>query len=91
MNGLHPCRALKTLYMSNNRIKRIEELDKLRDNPKLVDVLFMNNQIYDGKQTVDKDSSALCEAQLAVLARLSNLEKIDGKVVTLDDRNRLNS
>ena len=49
LNGLHPCRALKTLYLSNNKIKRMEELDKLRDNPKLVNVLFFGNPIYEGK------------------------------------------
>ena len=52
LNGLHPCRALKALYMSNNKIKRMEELDKLRDNPKLVNVLFMNNPIYENKASV---------------------------------------
>ena len=46
--------------MSNNKIKRMEELDKLRENPKLINVLFMGNPIYEGKQAVSKDSPSLC-------------------------------
>ena len=91
LNGLHPCRALKILYLSNNKIRRMEELDKLRDNPKLINVLFMGNPIYEGKQSVQygRDDINLCEAQLDVLKRLTNLEVIDGKTVTLDDRSKL--
>ena len=63
LNGLHPCRALKVLYMSNNKIKRMEELDKLRDNPKLINVLFMGNPIYDNKTSVSYGKGEnLCEA-----------------------------
>ena len=51
----------------------------------------MGNPIYDGKKEVDTNFTGLCEAQLAVLARLPNMERIDGKTVTLDDRNKLNS
>ena len=31
LNGLHYCRRLEVLYMSNNRIKLWDEIDKLRD------------------------------------------------------------
>ena len=41
------CRKLSILYMSNNGIKSWSEIDKLRDLPKIGNVLFIGNPIYD--------------------------------------------
>jgi len=40
------CRKLSILYMSNNGIKNWSEIDKLRDLPKIKNVLFVGNPIY---------------------------------------------
>jgi len=40
------CRKLSILYMSNNGIKNWSEIDKLRDLPKIQNVLFIGNPIY---------------------------------------------
>ena len=36
LDGLHSCVKLKCLFMSNNKIKSFDELDKLRGNMELV-------------------------------------------------------
>jgi dynein light chain 1 len=46
LNGLHPCRKLKILYLSNNKITKWDEIDKLRDLPKIDKVVFTGNPIY---------------------------------------------
>jgi dynein light chain 1 len=65
---------LTTLYCSNNLIKSFSELDKLKANEKLRDVLFSGNPMY--SEVASKE-----EARIEILRRLPNLKKIDGKFV----------
>ena len=46
LSNLHCCRKLKVLYISNNKISKWDEIDKLKDLSKLSTVLFKNNPIY---------------------------------------------
>lgn len=74
LEGLQCLVNLSTLYMSNNKIKSFEELSKLATLPKLRDVLFVGNPMYD--DLPDKN-----EARLHVLKHLPNVTKIDGEMV----------
>lgn len=78
LDGLSALSNLQVLYMSNNKIKSLDELNKLAGLPKLRDVLFINNPMYDGLEKA--------EQRAEVLRRLPNLMKIDGEVVTPADR-----
>lgn len=46
LDGLSYLTNLTTLYCSNNLIKSFSELDKLKANEKLRDVLFIGNPMY---------------------------------------------
>ncbi|CAK4085256.1 unnamed protein product [Aphanomyces euteiches] len=78
LDGLSGLSNLTTLYLSNNQIKNWDELDKLSNLPKLRDVLFTGNPIYDGLSKED--------ARLNVLKRIRNVMKIDGDMVKQTER-----
>ncbi|RHY23534.1 hypothetical protein DYB25_005957, partial [Aphanomyces astaci] len=78
LDGLSGLANLTTLYLSNNQIKNWDELDKLSNLPKLRDVLFTGNPIYEG---LSKE-----EARLNVLKRIRNVMKIDGDMVKQTER-----
>ena len=73
LDNLAPCVKLTTLYISNNKIKNWEEVDKLKELPEINNVLFVGNPIYDG---MNKD-----DAKLTVLRRLNMLKTVDGAIV----------
>ncbi|OQS04002.1 3-hydroxyisobutyrate dehydrogenase, partial [Thraustotheca clavata] len=81
LDGLSGLTNLTTLYISNNLIKSWDELDKLSNLPKLRDVLFSGNPIYEG---LSKE-----EARLNVLKRLRNVMKIDGDMVKQTERDAM--
>lgn len=74
LDGLACLTNLTTLFCSNNLIKSFDELDKLKANDKLWDVLFIGNPMYD-------DVSSKEEARIEILRRLPNVKKIDGMFV----------
>lgn len=100
LDGVVPLTNLTTLYLSNNKIKDWEELAKLvrltasaraarwahrlippapqSALPNLKDVLFVGNPIYEGISTE--------EARIQVLKRIPNVKKIDGDMVSPDER-----
>ncbi|KAJ0399833.1 hypothetical protein P43SY_008139 [Pythium insidiosum] len=78
LDGLSGLTNLTTLYLSNNLIKTWDELDKLASLPKLRDVLFVGNPIYDN---VTKE-----EARIQVLKRIPKVAKIDGDMVKQTER-----
>ena len=39
---------LEVLFISNNKIKNWDEVDKLKELPSLANVLLIGNPIYDG-------------------------------------------
>lgn len=78
--GLAPhCIVLKTLYMAHNKIKDINELDRLKDLPSLTNCVFLGNEFYD-------KFNSNSEARLAVLAKLPRLTMIDNILVTDKER-----
>lgn len=48
LDNLQPCVKLTHLYISNNRIKNWDEIDKLKELPDLKNTNIVNNPIYDG-------------------------------------------
>jgi dynein light chain 1, axonemal len=78
LDGLASCKKLQVLYISNNKIKSWDELDKLQANPELRDILLIGNPIYDNMSTEQQ--------RVEVLKHLPNLQKIDGVVVTPGER-----
>eukprot|EP00984_Skeletonema_dohrnii_P036195 scaffold36911_cov150-Skeletonema_dohrnii-CCMP3373.AAC.1 len=74
LDGLSCLTNLTTLYCSNNLIKSFSELDKLKANEKLRDVLFIGNPMY--AEVASKE-----EARIEILRQLPNLLKIDGEFV----------
>ena len=46
LDGLQPCVALTTLFISNNKIKAWEEVAKLAQLPELKNLLLVGNQVY---------------------------------------------
>jgi len=74
LDGLACLTNLSTLYCSHNLIKSFAELDKLKANTELRDVLFIGNPMY-------SEVSGKEEARIEILRRLPNLKKIDGEFV----------
>lgn len=74
LDGLSCLTNLTTLYCSNNQIKSFVELEKLRTNEQLRDVLFTGNPMYSEVATKE-------EARIEILKRLPALLKIDGEFV----------
>ena len=74
LDGLACLTNLTTLYCCNNQIKSFAELDKLKANDQLRDVVFVGNPMYAEVATKE-------EARIEILRRLPNLKKIDGEFV----------
>ena len=74
LDGLACLTNLTTLYCSNNQIKSFSELEKLKANAHLRDVLFTGNPMYAEVSTKE-------EARIEILRRLPGLKKIDGDFV----------
>jgi len=77
LDGLHPCVKLQILYMSNNKVKSFDEVNKLAINPELINVLFIGNPMYEG----------LTRKQAApeILKRLPGLKTLDGEMAAMAD------
>lgn len=78
LDGLANMRELKTLYMSNNLIKTFDELYKLKDCPKLEELLLLGNPIYEELSAAERRSQ--------VIKRLPNLKKLDAVLVSEMER-----
>lgn len=74
LDGLACLTNLTTLYCGNNQIKSFAELDKLKANEQLRDVLFTGNPFYNEVSTKE-------EVRIEILRHLPNLKKIDGEFV----------
>lgn len=73
LNGLDKCKALKVLYVGNNKISDIKEIHKLVSMPKLEELVMYGNPLH-SKIVEDGD----LQWPLAVLKILPNLKKLDG-------------
>ena len=79
LDGLACLTNLTTLYCSNNLIKSFAELDKLKTNEQLRDVLFIGNPMY-------SEVASREEARIEILRHLPNLKKIDGEFVKISGK-----
>lgn len=78
LDGFSHMKVLRVIYLSNNSIKSFDELSKLRELPKLEEMLLLGNPIY--------EEMPANEIRIEVIRRLPNLKKLDGKVVTEAER-----
>lgn len=74
LDGLACLTNLTIFYCSHNLIKSFSELDKLKSNEQLRDVVFLGNPMY--AEVTSKE-----EARIEILRHLPNLKKIDGVLV----------
>jgi len=74
LDGLQPCTKLTTLFMSNNKIAKWDELGKLQANPELTVILLKGNPIYDGLSKK--------EARHNVCEQLPKISNVDGEMIT---------
>ena len=73
LDNLQSCVKLHTLFISNNKIKSWDEIDKLKELPEISNVNFLSNPIYDGLQRED--------ARYNVLRKINTLRNIDGIII----------
>jgi dynein light chain 1 len=78
LDGFQNLQNLQILFMSNNSIANFDELLKLRDLPKLNELLLIGNPFYDDLSEAD--------ARKEVIKRLPNLKKLDGVMITQAER-----
>jgi dynein light chain 1 len=78
LDGLQGCNKLRTLYIGNNKISDLGELDKLASLPELRELLVLGNPMFDG---MDKPT-----ARVAVVRKLPNLAKLDNEMITGAER-----
>ena len=78
--GIEKLTNLKTLYLSNNRLKEWAEIERLSALDHLSDLLLIGNPIYnDFKENV-------ADYRIEVIKRLPQLKKLDGIPVDVDER-----
>ena len=77
LDGLQPCIKLHTLFLSNNKIAKWEEIAKLDQLNELRTVLFIGNPVYGEDKSVNK---------LWVVKKIPHIHNVDGTLVTDDDR-----
>ena len=74
LDGLQPCGKLHTLYISNNKIKSWDEVNKLSQLPEIKTVLFVGNPIY-GDRSREENAPL-------VVKRIPQVETVDGKLIS---------
>ena len=84
LDGLAPCVALTTLYLSNNKIADWAELDKLASLPSLQDLLLAGNPIYD-------NAPDHATARLMAIKRVPQITKLDNVVISPGEREKAKS
>ena len=78
LDGLGSLNKLHTLYMSNNRIARWDEIAKCASLPELKVVLFFGNPVY------DKESKSTNWPM--VVRKIPGVETVDGTMVSAQVR-----
>ena len=74
LDGLQPCIKLTVLYMSNNKIKAWDEINKVAQLPEIKNCLFFCNPLY-GEKTKEENIPY-------VVKRIPQIETVDGKMIT---------
>lgn len=75
LDGIQSCIRLTTFFISNNKIKNWEEINRLSQLSSLKNLLLTGNPIYDGFNTKD-------EVKPLVIKRCSQLDVLDGTIVS---------
>ena len=78
LDGLQPCIKLHTLFLSNNKISKWDEVAKLSMLSELKTILFLGNPIYG-----EKDKA---EMKAQVVKRIPQIHNVDGILVNEEDR-----
>ena len=78
LDGLAGLNNLEVLYLSNNQVRDWGELAKLADLPKLREVLFVGNPIYDGLD--------VAQQRAMVVKYVPHIMKVDSQIITDADR-----
>ena len=78
LDGLQPCIKLHTLFLSNNKITKWEEVAKLSQLTELKTILLVGNPIY-GENTK-------AEMKPQVIKRIPQIHNVDGYLVNETDR-----
>ena len=78
--GIEKLVNLQVIYMSNNKIDKWPEVERLQALPKLRDLNLVNNPIY-----VKTESEGL-NWRVELLKRLEKLKSIDGQLVEDEER-----
>ena len=80
--GVEKCVQLRVLYASNNRLKDWAEVARLAALPQLEDLLLVGNPL----QAEHRDAGTLPTYRQNVLRRLPGLKKLDGELVSSEER-----
>eukprot|EP01138_Halocafeteria_seosinensis_P003219 gb/GECG01003293.1/.p1 GENE.gb/GECG01003293.1/~~gb/GECG01003293.1/.p1 ORF type:complete len:199 (+),score=23.65 gb/GECG01003293.1/:1-597(+) len=80
LDGLQNLQNLQVLYLANNQIKDWNELAKLADLPKLREVLFHGNPIYEGLEPT--------QARISVVKYIPQIVKVDATIITDQERSQ---
>ena len=78
LDELQPCIKLHTLFLSNNKITKWDEVAKLSQLTELKTVLFIGNPIYGDKEKA--------EMKPQVIKRIPQIHNVDGVLVNEEDR-----
>eukprot|EP01048_Picozoa_sp_COSAG05_P012510 COSAG05_NODE_1256_length_5360_cov_7.466831_5_plen_198_part_00 len=81
LHGIEKLKRLRVLYISHNNINDWKELARLKELPRLENLLMVNNPLYNA--TLDGDNDAPWRTE--VLRILPNLRVLDGIDVTDDE------
>jgi len=78
--GIEKLHNLQVLYMSNNKIDKWVEVERLKELPKLRDLLMVGNPLF--KKHFEEENNWRVE----VLKRLPNIKTLDGSLIDDDER-----
>lgn len=85
--GVEKLKNLTTLYMSNNKVSDWKEFDRLSQLPKLEDLNFVNNPLYnDVVEGGGGGEEGIAAYRIEILKKLPQLKKIDGQLVSLQEK-----
>lgn len=73
LDNLQSCVKLHTLFITNNKIKSWDEVDRLKELPEISTVSLAGNPIY--------DTLAREDARFNVLRKINTLRNIDGTII----------
>jgi dynein light chain 1 len=79
LHGLSSCKKLRVLFISNNLIASWAEIERLQDLPELQELVLIGNPL-------EQKHAATGDYRAQVVRRLPNLIKLEGVVVTQEDR-----